>query len=215
MLRIMLMLALVAGMLGISGVTEAQQEGKKKDNPKAGKEGAPNIEQMMERLLSFDKNNDGKLSKDELSDERLSRIFEQADTDKDGLVTKDELKKLLETRFSGAGRPREKKDDNEPSTKGNPAKKEAPEAKSKEGFGGPRGGFRPPRPGEILPSFLQEMLQMTEAQQKDLATIQKEVDAKLEKLLTPEQKKMLQELRERGPAGPGGPPPRPFPKKDD
>jgi hypothetical protein len=80
------------------------------------------------------------------------------------------------------------------------------------GFGGP-GGFRLPPPGVILPPPLQDALQLTEAQKKQLADLQKEVDEKLEKLLTEEQRKQFKELKERGPGGPfvipigpGGPP---------
>jgi spore coat protein CotH len=91
------------------------------------------------------------------------------------------------------------------------------------GFGGPGGLImRIPNPGEVLPPPLQEMLQLTAAQKKQLAEIQKEVDGKLEKLLTEEQRKQLKEMRERGPGfpgggpmaipfGPGGPPPGAFP----
>jgi spore coat protein CotH len=77
------------------------------------------------------------------------------------------------------------------------------------GMGGP-GGFMMmrPNPGEILPPPFQDVLQLTEAQKKQLAELQKEVDGKLEKLLTDDQKKQLKDLKERGPGGmigPGGP----------
>jgi hypothetical protein len=88
----------------------------------------------------------------------------------------------------------------------------------------------PPRSGEILPKFQQELVKLTDEQKKSLADIQKEVDEKLEKLLTDEQKKQLKEMRDgfarmtvpkdgqpkdgapkgvitaKGPAGLGGPP---------
>jgi spore coat protein H len=74
------------------------------------------------------------------------------------------------------------------------------------GFGPPA----PPRPGEILPTPLQNALRLTEEQKRQLAELQKEVDAKVEKLLTEEQRRQLKEMRERGPGGPpGGPPKRP------
>lgn len=80
------------------------------------------------------------------------------------------------------------------------------------GFGGP-GGFamRMPQIGEVIPSFLHQMLGVTDAQKKQLAALQKEVDAKIEKIFTEEQRKQLKEMRERGPGvmafgGPGGPP---------
>ncbi len=73
--------------------------------------------------------------------------------------------------------------------------------------GGP-GGFRPPAPGQIMPVFLQDELKLTDAQKKELDAMQKDVDAKLEKLLTAEQRKAFQAMKERGPGGfPGGNPP--------
>ncbi len=80
-------------------------------------------------------------------------------------------------------------------------------------MGGPGGGrmFAMPKPGEVMPSFLQDMLQLTEAQKKELATLQKETDEKLEKLLNEDQRKQLKEMRDNanrggfgGPGGPGG-----------
>jgi hypothetical protein len=69
-------------------------------------------------------------------------------------------------------------------------------------FGGPA------QPGQILPSFLQERLNLTEEQKTTLEALQKEADGKLEKILTDDQKKQLKEMREGvGPGGPGGPPP--------
>jgi Spy/CpxP family protein refolding chaperone len=76
------------------------------------------------------------------------------------------------------------------------------------GFGpGGKGMFGPPAIGQIMPVFVQEQLKLTDAQKKDLETMQKDVDAKIEKLLTDEQKKTLKDLKERGPGrGPGGGP---------
>ncbi|MFO0797046.1 MAG: CotH kinase family protein [Gemmataceae bacterium] len=75
------------------------------------------------------------------------------------------------------------------------------------GMGGPGGGFvmRLPRPGEVLPPPLVAGLGLTEAQQKQLGELQKDVDAKLEKLLTPEQRKQFKEMRDGAAGGfPGG-----------
>jgi hypothetical protein len=84
------------------------------------------------------------------------------------------------------------------------------------GMGGPR-MIVMPRPGEVLPGPVQEMLALTAEQKKRLADLQKETEAKVEKILTEEQNKQLKEMRDRGPAafgppgfgppgGPGGPP---------
>jgi Spy/CpxP family protein refolding chaperone len=74
-----------------------------------------------------------------------------------------------------------------------------------------------------MPPRLQETLKLTDDQKKAVAELQKEVDAKLDKILTDEQKKQLKEMRNRrpprrdngpdgGPGGdrPGGPPPAEF-----
>jgi Spy/CpxP family protein refolding chaperone len=74
----------------------------------------------------------------------------------------------------------------------------------KGGFG--RGGFGPPPLGQVMPAFVQDQLKLTDAQKKDLDAIQKDVDAKIEKMLTDDQKKAFKEMKERGPGrGPGGP----------
>jgi outer membrane protein assembly factor BamB len=57
------------------------------------------------------------------------------------------------------------------------------------GFGGGPGG--PPQPGVLLPPFLEDRLELSDAQKKQLHDLQKEVDAELAKLLTPEQQKTL------------------------
>ena len=51
-----------------------------------------------------------------------------------------------------------------------------------------------PKPGELLPTFLQDQLRLTPEQKEQLAAIQKETDSKLDKLLTDEQKKQLKEM---------------------
>jgi spore coat protein H len=67
-------------------------------------------------------------------------------------------------------------------------------------------GFGPPParplPGDVLPPNVQTQLQMTEDQKRKLAELQKQVDAELEKILTPEQRAQLKRLRD----GPGVPP---------
>jgi hypothetical protein len=91
------------------------------------------------------------------------------------------------------------------------------------GFGGPGGAtfFVMPRPGEILPGPTQDRLQLTDEQKKQLAELQKEVDARLAKILNPGQNRQLKDMAGRGrdvvgppgafmiplggPGGPGGP----------
>lgn len=138
------------------------------------------------RFLAFDADKDGKVSKDELTDDRLKRLFDRADADKDGFVTKAEAETALAAEGGAAGR------------------EGGPPGGFPGGPGGP-GGFAPPRPGTILPPFLQDRLELTADQKKRLDALQKEVDGKLEKILTADQRKQLKEM---GPPGgfPGGPP---------
>lgn len=88
---------------------------------------------------------------------------------------------------------------------------------------GPFGPGGPPMmfaPGQILPPPLREQLKLTKEQKEELDKLQKDVDAKLKKLLTEEQNKMLERMSGPGrfPPGrfpPGGfPSPRPSPEKD-
>ena len=73
-------------------------EGRRGEGP-----GGPNPDEMVKQLLEFDKNGDGQLSKDEVP-ERLHGLFERGDTNKDGLLGKDELRKLAEAQAGGARR---------------------------------------------------------------------------------------------------------------
>ncbi len=71
------------------------------------------------------------------------------------------------------------------------------------GPGGGPGG--PPQPGQVLPSFMQEQLKLSDEQRKQLKTLQEEVDARLAKILTAEQQQQLQKVGAGGPGGFGGP----------
>ncbi|HEX3152649.1 MAG TPA: hypothetical protein VHR66_31545 [Gemmataceae bacterium] len=73
------------------------------------------------------------------------------------------------------------------------------------GFGGGFGGFGGgAAPGTILSAGTQTTLKLTDEQKKELEAIQKEVDAKLEKMLTEEQRTQLKTLKERQAGPPGG-----------
>lgn len=74
-------------------------------------------------------------------------------------------------------------------------------------FGGPPPAR--PLPGDVLPPNVQGALQMTDAQKKELADLQKEVDSRLDKILTPEQRAQLKRMREGGMGGGFPPPPKP------
>ena len=69
-------------------------KGSKGDKGGPGGPGGGNtatVEEMVARMMTFDKNMDGKLTKDEVTDSRLQSLFDRADADKDGVLTKDEL----------------------------------------------------------------------------------------------------------------------------
>ncbi len=51
------------------------------------------VDQIVERIMSFDKNGDGKVTKEELP-ERMQHLIEKGDTNKDGALDKEEIKKL-------------------------------------------------------------------------------------------------------------------------
>jgi hypothetical protein len=75
------------------------------------------------------------------------------------------------------------------------------------GFGPPAGFAAPPaRPGEVMPRQLQDQLGLSDEQRKKFAELQKEIDRKVQEILTEEQKARLEQLRR---AGRGGGPPRP------
>jgi hypothetical protein len=61
-------------------------------------------EEIVERLMAFDKNKDGKVTKDELP-ERMQDLIAKGDTNKDGALDKAEIEKLANTlaqdRFAG------------------------------------------------------------------------------------------------------------------
>ena len=71
--------------------------------------------------------------------------------------------------------------------------------------GFPGGPMVLPQPGQVLPAFVQDQLKLTAEQKKQIAELQKEIDAELAKLLTAEQQKALQDMRSGPGAGRFGP----------
>ena len=67
-------------------------EGRRRGGPEGGTAPqASDSDAMVKNLVAFDKNGDGKLSKDELP-ERMQGMFERGDTNKDGFLTPDEIR---------------------------------------------------------------------------------------------------------------------------
>ena len=179
------------------------------------------VDAIVARMMAFDKNHDGKLTKDEITDPRLQRLFDRADANHDGVVTKEELTALAQKMVaeSGSGRGGRR-------GPGGPGGGGFGPGPGGGGFGpgpgGPGGGFfggpgggmgggpRPPQPGQVLSPRIQDMLLLSTAQKAKIEALQKEVDTKLATILTDEQKSRLKEMRDRG--GDGPPPP---PSEDD
>jgi EF hand len=158
--------------------------------PGGGSAGGQTGDDTMARMMEFDANKDGKLTREEVTDERLIRLFDRADANKDGTVTTAELTALVAAE---------------------PARRGGPGGFGRGGFG--PGGFGPPgggppgggfRPGEVLPRMFQSRLNLSAEQKAQIEALQKDVDAALAKILNDEQKRQWTEMRSRGPGGPGG-----------
>jgi hypothetical protein len=197
---------LIAVVCGAALVFQAgaQAPGGKADDPAKEKTKDYSNDPIVVKMMAFNKKKDGKLTKDEVTDERLHRLFDQADANKDGVVTKEELMALAAKLAAEAPQ----------GGRGGPGGR-GPGGDGGPGGPGGRGGFgRPPQPGQVLPPFLVDQLKLTDEQKKQLDALQKDVDARLAKILTDEQKKQLKELADnpgrggpggRGPGGRGGP----------
>lgn len=70
------------------------------------------------------------------------------------------------------------------------------------GFGQPPGGGRGGRLGEVLPAPARDALRLTPEQRTKFDELQKELDGRVEQLLTEEQRATFRRLREAGPKGP-------------
>ncbi len=62
-----------------------------------------------------------------------------------------------------------------------------------------------PQPGKLFSATQQDALKLSIEQKSRLEAMQKEIDARLETLLTEDQKKQLQAMQQQRPPGPGGP----------
>ena len=84
-------------------LANAQPEGgKKKGKGDKGPGGpAETVATFVEKMMAFNKAKDGKLTKKELTDARLHGLFDRADANKDGVVTKEELEVLYAKEVGG------------------------------------------------------------------------------------------------------------------
>ena len=147
--------------------------------PRDGGAGRPgNREEMLARVLSFDKDEDGKLTKEELP-EQMHGMIERGDANGDGALDKEELTKLA-ANFQGPGAGRR------PGAEGPEGRGPGGPDAGPGGRGGPDG---PPTPEMIVENAMQ---------------FDVDADGKLGRdELIEFAKQMIQ--RRGGPGGPGGP----------
>lgn len=170
--------AFVAALFLCASITDAQPGGKKGD--KGGKGSSETVDEFVAKLMAFNTAKDGKLTKTELNDTRLHALFARADTKKNGYITRADLEALFQ---------REKLEGGGIGPFGDKGDKGG-------NFGDKKGkGFKGgPQPGVVLGPFVQDALNLTDAQRKQIAELQKEVDAKLDKILTAEQREELRKM---------------------
>ena len=93
--------ALTAALL-LTGAAGAQAPDQKADSPpqffrQQPLPSGPGVDDIIARLMAFDKNKDGKITRDELP-ERMQFLIDLGDTNKDGALDRDEIKKLAASR---------------------------------------------------------------------------------------------------------------------
>ncbi len=200
-------LAALLVMVSTVGISTCQAQGPQRRG-REGSQSAPTVEGIVNRMMAFDKNKDGKLSRNEITDPRLLRVFDRADANHDGVVTREEMTELAKKMIAEVGQSRGGPGGGD--GVGGPGGDDGPGGGpdgGPGGFGPPGfgsggpGGFGPPKPGQVLPSFMESTLSLTPEQKTKIAALQKEVDEKLGKILTKKQKAALETM------GPPGPPP--------
>ena len=87
-------------------LADAQTGGGKKD--RLGKGKSETVDEFVKKMMAFNKAKDGKLTKAELTDTRLHALFDRADTNKDGVVTREELEALFTREALSADAPKGK-----------------------------------------------------------------------------------------------------------
>ena len=99
--------AIAAFVLQVGSAQEGTNKAKaveKKDDTKDGGNPRLGADAIIERLMAFDTNKDGKINRDELP-ERLQNLIEKGDQNKDSALDKDEIGKLAATpEILGEGR---------------------------------------------------------------------------------------------------------------
>ncbi len=156
--------------------------------------------------------------------EHMVEMFDLADANQDGMLTKAELQAAIRQQGQGnrgrqGGPP--PRDGQQPRGRGGDLGAGGPEGRGPEGRGpegrgpegrglggpggpgGPAGELgAPPRPGQLLPAFVLDSLGVSDEQRAKLAALQQEVDKQLALILTAEQRQQLAS-HQPPPHGPG------------
>jgi hypothetical protein len=94
--KLWLTAVLLAGVV-LAGSGDAQSPEQKKGPPREFVQPAPiSVDDIVEWLLSFDKDKKSKITKEDLP-ERMQFLIEKGDTNKDGALDRDEIRKLAST----------------------------------------------------------------------------------------------------------------------
>jgi hypothetical protein len=98
--KLWLTAALLAGIV-VAGSGDAQPPELKKGPPREFGQQAPiSVDEMVEWLMSFDKDKKGKITKEDLP-ERMQFLIEKGDLNKDGALDRDEIRKLVSSMSGG------------------------------------------------------------------------------------------------------------------
>jgi hypothetical protein len=98
-----LLMSALFGELVVVGASMAQPPGEKDGPPKGLARPAPlGVEDLVERIMAFDKDKKGKVTRDDLP-ERMHFLIELGDTNKDGALDRDEIRKLAAKLAANAG----------------------------------------------------------------------------------------------------------------
>ena len=154
-------------------------KGKKGDDFKGGPKGGMSdealVDDIVNRMMAFDKNKDGKLTREEITDARLLRLFDRADANKVGVLTRDELVTVakqmvadLASEGGGKGGPGGGKG-GPGGGKGPPpgGKKGGPGGFGPDGGGPPKDGMQM-QPGQLIAPFMQDILKLSDEQKKQV-----------------------------------------------
>jgi hypothetical protein len=101
-IELLLTSALTAALV-LAGAAVAQAPGQTQGPRLLPQNVAPiSVDDVVERIMAFDKNKDGKVTRDELP-ERMHHLIALGDTNKDGALDRDEVRKLASILATGPG----------------------------------------------------------------------------------------------------------------